>query len=487
MINPYIGFGKIVLDDRLVGRKKELTHIIECLCSKAGSISIIGEPRIGKSSLATQALKSVSDSCDNTLFIYTTISIIPCSNNLFETILYEIASNASSREINLPAEFHGVLKERCDNGYESYKKCRRGLKILKKLGYNLVAVLDEFDAIIGFDDAKYVIQCIRELIDHWYETGLTAVIISRRSLSAIENQVPGVSNLDGVCEKQYIKPLNMDGLFEMMVRGKESWSITEIDLNTLWYYTGGHPYLAEMVLYRSWDSHSVESGFKASIGDIFDYYENLRALLTADGLFEQLLQAVIGPAWKPKTEAIEKLARYGLINKIDEPEIAFAAWSEHFYQYLGKCSREAPIWELWSETEIELRKFIDGICRRQHGQDWLMSLVQQNKGNLQIILDDLLKKMNSDKRVFGNNASDRLLDYSYPMQLWDIISAEWNIFRPVLKRDKSYWRERFELLASIRNPHAHNRGFVVPECKINLAEVYCKEILNAINNYWQIN
>jgi hypothetical protein len=88
-------------------------------------------------------------------------------------------------------------------------------------------------------------------------------------------------------------------------------------------------------------------------------------------------------------------------------------------------------------------------------------------------------RMQKDRDTFGTAAIGGLLDYSYPMDLWCVISCEWDLFRATFTREKKYWAERFSHLAKVRTPTAHNRETVIPEHKIVLAHAYCKELLSA--------
>ncbi len=68
----------------------------------------------------------------------------------------------------------------------------------------------------------------------------------------------------------------------------------------------------------------------------------------------------------------------------------------------------------------------------------------------------------------------------YPQDLFAIIFAEWNTFKAFFGRDKSYWDQRAQLLAKIRNPLAHNRDQAVYDYERQIAEGYCKEILTVL-------
>jgi hypothetical protein len=71
----------------------------------------------------------------------------------------------------------------------------------------------------------------------------------------------------------------------------------------------------------------------------------------------------------------------------------------------------------------------------------------------------------------------------YPRGLFDIIFAEWSVFRDVFGKDKNYWDQRAQLLSKVRNPLAHNRDMALYDYERRIAEGYCGEILTALEKY----
>jgi hypothetical protein len=82
-----------------------------------------------------------------------------------------------------------------------------------------------------------------------------------------------------------------------------------------------------------------------------------------------------------------------------------------------------------------------------------------------------------EQRSFGDAYPRRLLDYSYPMELWEVVTLQWQDFRGLFGRDKAYWAERFSVIAKVRNPVAHNRDAVVPAALLTTAQGYCLELM----------
>jgi hypothetical protein len=471
-MNPFLGYGVVVQGSRLVGRDGELAYLKDRLSCPGSSLSIIGEPRIGKSSLVAQAVSKFRLDNSSVPVVWLDVSTLPDSVELFQAILGDILDGCEL-EPQDRRELEIVQATAVATSYEAYRQCRRGLMRLNRLGVRSILVLDEFDDVRRFPDASTTVQRLRDLIYKPHETGLSAVFISRRSLRAIEQQVADVSTLDNVCEQASVRPLDDVGLTALFARCGGEWELSVALRDIVRYHTGGHPYLTEMILCHAWGTKSVEDGVAGSIAAIFEYYEHLRRLLTEDALFDQLLQLVVGPRWSLKTGAPEQIMRYGLVKTNAE---GYRGWSDHFQSYLEKCAREANVWELWRTTEDGLRGLIVDTYSQALGNDWVNILSKKFK-TVAATFDGCRGRMEREAKNFGSSASVRILDFSYPMDLSAIVFAEWELFRPVFGKDKKYWNDRFTHLSKIRTPSAHNREAVIPEPEMILAQAYCKEML----------
>ncbi|NJO89623.1 MAG: hypothetical protein HC831_12255 [Chloroflexia bacterium] len=83
-----------------------------------------------------------------------------------------------------------------------------------------------------------------------------------------------------------------------------------------------------------------------------------------------------------------------------------------------------------------------------------------------------------NKKSFGDKASDHLVDYTYPMDMFDrFIALDWNWYSLIFDKQKNDWKPIFEHLGKIRNPLAHNNPNFLSDSDKNIAEGYCKIIL----------
>jgi len=116
-----------------------------------------------------------------------------------------------------------------------------------------------------------------------------------------------------------------------------------------------------------------------------------------------------------------------------------------------------------------------GLILRVLGSDWDKRIVAEDR-KLESLIVELDQKRQREQRNFGRAASDELLDFTYPMDLFNIIRLRWKEFEPTFGESTAYWRERFHLLAQVRAPLAHNR--VVARAARERAEEVCTEILD---------
>ena len=168
----------------------------------------------------------------------------------------------------LPLGLEQIRREPAATEYDAYRRCKRGLKLLHaEAGTRATLVLDDFDAVRDLPSPGTVIQHIRDLIEDPTLTGLSAVIVARRSLKMIEGQVRG-STLVGVCEVRYVKHLKREGVLAMAARGGPAWRPSPQEEEALWQAAGGHPFLAEMVLCHAWDARPQGGSGRSRFGHI---------------------------------------------------------------------------------------------------------------------------------------------------------------------------------------------------------------------------
>ena len=83
---------------------------------------------------------------------------------------------------------------------------REALLRLGRSGGHLVVVLDEFDSIKLFPDARDFLNLLRELVDYPDRIPMAALAVARRPIDRIEVDAADVSSFAGVCDSIYCAP-----------------------------------------------------------------------------------------------------------------------------------------------------------------------------------------------------------------------------------------------------------------------------------------
>ncbi len=433
--------------------------------------SIVGLPRMGKTSVAKELLRTRHTDIAGSVSGYITLDAIRSPAQAYNRMLEELAPDASSQ----------MLLPRLVDHDQAYEHFLRNLRKLCRSGQKSTLVIDEIDAVRreDFTDASLFISRIREVANDRDRYGVTFVFVSRRSLDMIQGAV-NTSTLAGLCEVIYLQPLTRDGLDELIARSPIPVSCAGRE--ALWRITGGHPYLAEVVMCEAVDRANsliddqlIESAQHIQSHEFTNQYQQLANLLTQEQMFDALCELVVGPQWRPiSPHVVALLKHYGIIRGAENIVGGVDSISQHFGDYLALVARTAPSWSLLGDAERQLRYLIQDRMCEAYGENWLdilKSKLPQKAG----ILEKLSEQRFREKRMFGDAASDFILDYAYISDLKDLIFAEWDRYREILGGAKSEWEKRFQQILKVRNPMAHHRP--VPADVLHDAEQACKALL----------
>ncbi|SRR5579884_125402 len=486
--NPFANYGSIVCRERFIGRKDALRDIENRVIRplESGNLAIIGLPRIGKSSLAYKALveRKKELNAKKLLPIWINISTYDQAFVLLHSLVTYCVEEL--KELNLLSK---PIREASQHVLDSksslsnnYGHIQRFFQKVRQFGYRIVFILDEFDyARYLFKGDIVYFQRLRDLSDN-PEWRVNFVTTSRRSIRDIEIQTGGISTFDGIFHKCYLAMFDDDDLQEYFGRFESiSASIPPGSEDRISFYCGGYPYLLEMLgyeiieLFRVKKNVNMDELVNRIEQSFLDHYDRIVNLLKEDGSLYKLLQILFGPVIDAKRADIDELVRYGLIKPTERQE-KYIAFSGHFQTFLNIIEREIDLWPLWRETEKALRVLITNKMSEKYGECWIEE-IEKRRPNLKAMFDACRGAQIKEERLFGSRASQNLIDFTYPQDLFDIIFAEWETFKSVFSKDRTYWSQRAQLLGKIRNPLAHNRDESLYDDMRKTAEGYCKEIL----------
>jgi len=471
--NPFSGRGAPVSGSRLVGRRLILDRLMNRLRSES-HCSIVGLPKMGKTSTAREVLRRLDTSSTGMIGGYITLDAISGPIQAYNRIIEEISPDSSDDSPSVRLNDH-------DEAYECFL---RTLRRRQRSGLKSIIIVDEVDAIVrdDFFNAPLFISRIREVANDRDRYGITFVFISRRSLDMIQGAVD-CSTLAGLCEVIYLQPLDYDGLEELAARSPVP--VDDTGRETLWHITGGHPFLAEVVMCEAveksesrLDGESIEGAQHEQSHEFTNQYRQLTNLLIHDGMFEALCELVVGPCWRPiAPHTVCLLKHYGILRSREEAAGGLECMSKHLRDYLKLLTRTTPSWELLGEAERQLRYLVLDRMVEAYGEGWFEKL-KEKVPQMREALDKLVQQRAREQRMFGDAASDFILDYAYIGDLKDVIFAEWEKYRSILGGAKKDWERRFQDIMKVRNPMAHHRP--VPADVLQEAERSCQSLLNRL-------
>lgn len=491
--NPFADYGTIVHGDRFIGRKSGL-QVIESRVLRPrepGNLAIIGDSRIGKSSLVYRAVIDQRDGLisKRLLPIWINLSNYDCAPAFFRSLVSRCVDELTELDW-LTSPMQRAAERALEDELswnESYGRIQRFFEKVRRENIRILFILDEFDhARYLFRGDISAFQGLREL-SYRPEWRVYYIIMSRRTIRDIELQTQAISTFDGIFHKHYLgmfEPQDVEAYFERII----SVGIPDTTFlrERIKFYCDGHPYLLEMLgyeiieLFRTSQAVDVDRAFQRVLPSFVNQYNRMVELLREEGKLTKMLQVLVGPVIDVKWPDIETLLKYGFIRQAKED--AYKAFSEHFQAYIELINREEnwDLWPIWRETEKALRHLIARIMVKKYGENWVEALEKAKSHLKNKVFDRCREAQAKEERSFGNRASKDLLDFTYPQDLFTVIFAEWSTFKQVLGHDKNYWDQRAQLLAKIRNPLAHNRNEILHDYELQIAEGYCREILDVI-------
>ena len=493
MENPFAGYGSIVKGSRFVGRKKEIQKLKACtLGDEYGCVAIMGLPRIGKSSLAWQVFKENEEMLnkENTYVIWQAMATLNTNMSNTSTLFFkkmvldcddelEIKTNSDS---DLASRYKKIVEKvvcplKTVNDEESIRSLvLKYFKFVRKiLNFKIIFVLDEFDSVKNyFDVADF--QLLRELAYN-PDSKLCLVTCSRKTIDEIESKDGAISNFAGIFSDLRLGVFSEEDAKEYWTRYQESWPINNDYISDVFYLTGNHPWLMDIVNFLLFDCGTKEN-VKENIPslNLMNNLDGIVSTLEKENLLNAAIQVVIGPVFDVNPKQIEQLERYNFIRKIPiaEKERIFNGslvgprWNDYAYVCFSDYSTldfrrrfyaNLPYFSIWSETENMLRHLVKDFLDKQYGGvDWQEKLKQELQKNppskcfklesWEKNINDLKSNRDNIVKQFPVMKEYHLVDFTLTAQIFDIfIRPKHTWFNQyVFKGEWKCWNDKFSFL-----------------------------------------
>ena len=482
--NPYADFGGIVTEARFIGREAELTTIASRVFGTRGfgSIAVIGLPRVGKSSLVSEAIRRAESRSFElrTVVIRANVGEFASVSELFRRLVEDLAESIDGRALGND-EIRQRMTVALSHRDMDFSVVRAVFKSLRRADVRPVCVLDEFDAGRRlFRETPQCFHWLRELCST-PEFKAALVIVAKRRLQEVARLAGHESDYwANVLMTLPLKPFyNRDVATFFAALEREGVSLETASRNEVLALCGGNPYLLDGFAFHAWEH--VEHGGKIDgewIRDtggelVRDYLSQVSTVLQDGPMLSKAVQVIVGPQWDVTTEDVTALRELGVLR---EEHGELRGFSRTFEDHLRLIGRDIDIWPLWRDTERAIRAVLEEGLEQVYGSDWPDRLAK-SRPKLRPVIDGCQEKRERERRLFAR-ASSSLLAYMYPMDLYTLMVANWpRLAESLLGRDKQGWAAKFSLLAKVRTPLAHNREEAVSEAERVQAEGVCREIL----------
>lgn len=518
--NPFADYGSIITGHRFVGRIEAIKTIHNRILGESyGNIAIMGLPRIGKTCLAWNAMMPLKDELSQKkhFLSFIGVSTVSNSNDFFKLLISSTLDEIEFSEENgavfsklqsIYDKLRAVEKDR----FEFTNHVQKFFKFLKRSGVRVTYILDEFDyaeKIFSVSD----FQTLRQLSSQ-PETQICLITVSRRTIQEIEPENGAISNFYGVFSDLRI---GMFSDLDISDYWKHTSSIgieiTEAYQKKVEYLAGRHPYLIDLLNYHIFNDLKAnsESNFEKVVETtestirltLYNSFDSTLGLLHSENLYAKAFQLVLGPVYDVSSSDEQKLLKYEFLKEVNQvtketllkrslgvqniqKHSSYICFSEFFTKYWNLKFSETNYWPLWETTEKGLRELVKVHLDEKYGDDWLTEYKleyassdgkMKGIGNLEYV-------RGSTKIEFGNLASNHLIDYTFPRDIYNLfISSDWHWFGQVFGNNLKDWGKKFTLLSTVRNPIAHSNSEFIPQETINLCKIYCSEILEKIKSW----
>ena len=435
--NPYADFGTIITEDRFVGRERELRTIASRIFGERsfGSIAVVGLPRIGKTSLVSEAIRRAEARPIGRRLVVVRSNVgEPGSvGELFRTLIEELAEEIRRRGLE-NALVIGQLTEVLACPAIDFVRVRAVFRALRHADIRPVWVLDEFDAGRRlFEGTPQFFHWLRELCSN-PQFKAAVVIVAKRRLQDVARLAGRDSDYwANVLMTLALKPLSETEVDEFFSRlDANGVGLGEAERTEVLAVCGGHPYLLDALGYHAWEH--VERGGEVSVGWVEkecatlarEYFEQISTVLSeavlSDGtMLSKAVQVFVGPQWDVTAQDVDALRELGVL--LTDGEDRLRGFSRSFEDHLRVVERAIDLWPLWRETERALREYLDRRLRGRFGTDWPEVTGQGQTSAFKKRIAHWQEEREKEKRRFGDRAESSLLAYTYPMQLYELMAS----------------------------------------------------------------
>lgn len=507
-----------------IGRRDIIQTLVNDLAQineRKINYSIVGLPRIGKSSLMKVLIKNqeLLSRCPKLVVCYISLDQCHDSSDMWSQIARALSRSLKQRIAGRESDFKGLKDElqyfdltldlkRSEMDYEYLSDLARCMKACE---LNALIFIDEFDRFSEIAD-KTSVGNLRTLLNG-SEYGICAVTASRRELWRIENDVEkavdsNTSTLKGIFNLVVdLKPFDKTEIEEYWQAASQrlGYTVSGSYMRAIKTYVGNHPLLLNKLNWQIWsawasrtESAEPEYLWDGSVPEIDKYVNSIHEDFNTHiwkeiekwDLHNTLILHTWGPSFDINQDKKTELMKYGVIDEapcLKPMGPQHVAISLYFTEWMGIKRYMLPFTDSWSVAERNMRNLIRHYCNSLYQGDEKKMIDHINSKASKFekgckVEFTSISRFNGMKTRRDKNLreypymSNYITDYSMPKDFPEIFfRRDWQWFGQVFGGDWDMWRDKFDLIGDIRNLKLHNNEGV-PIDRINLAKKHCHEM-----------
>jgi len=462
-MNPFSDYGNVITSERYVFRNLE-NEIKKFL--NGGIISIVGLPRVGKTSMIEHIFK------DEVNYFKINFGMIENATEFFETMIEELYSKLSENQ-------------EIEKFYERSLKRSNKKLAFKSFYVSVSKLIDKFFIFIDeFDYAEKILsrsdlEVIREIFSQNKSTKdiFNLILVSRRKIFEIEGAANSAgSTLQGVLIEKFLKPYEGEEIARYFSYLSKYILVNEDLKKEYKVYTGFHPYLSDIISYNLVEhKKSIKEIFLDNKIVFYDYFSHIYKILEEKDLFDVLLSIIFDLPFYEEHK-VDILGNYGIIDE------KYEVFCDTFLEYCKEKFEITDFYNIWYKTENALRNIIKTVLLKNYKNFKEI----ENKYNEKKFLKNALFYLKSQNRSkYSVEKSNNFIDGLSTSGIFHIILNEWYFFEGVFGDSKEYWEKIFNDIKDIRNLLSHTKK--VDKKTITKLNLYCENILEKIDNYYKKN
>lgn len=515
MENIFADYGNIITGARYIHRKKVESEIIARMLGDEvyGSTALVGMQRTGKSSLAHNLFINAADELIKKNIIVVNIVMYKYSSpeSFFRAIVdctYEVIDENDISIARLEKRYERAISSNIsEDGGEAIRSFFKGIR---KSGYRVICVIDEFDkAKELFKDFTQGFFILRELA-YQPENKVAFLFISRHLMSELEADVGfDVSNFSNILSNNYLGTFTDEECNEYFsLMASAGIDVTDELKEQYLDITGGYPFWMDTLSFYyvtsliNGKNISVKNIFSENQEVFYNEYQKLFDILKDQDLLNSLYQIILGPLGDDATpRQIKRLLNYGIIQEDENGN--YHTISKYFRQYMVVKEQVIDFYPLWNRTEKLFRLTGAKALEEKYGPTWEDKLREiyvkeddsprghgkyMSTGDYILAATNQVENMKKNVGTYEINPEEiTLFNGTTTGAMFEIIRAEYDCFKDIFKMDRKEFKAITDSITSARNPYDHNNDQLIKADVKQRTNENCSKFVKLMEEYLKLS